>query len=457
MRLMELVGQALPEGQTSWFRFGDAEVLLQQQLRWFPGRRLTALGQWQGRRVVVKAFADSEKGRAEFRRERAALDELAARGVPAPACLQAVQTDEGGLLLMEFLEGETVEQRLAVLPARAPRRELILDLVDCVTSWYGAGVRQTDIHPGNFLQHNGRWHLLDAASCRLGTVSRKAALKNMAMLLAQFDPLDVPAREKLIRVSPLIPDDSDLRRARARRYRHVMKKTLRECTEFVPVNIGRLRGMARRDAWSALAPLLDGDGRGLNQAMASASMLKDGNSATVVALPEPAWVVKRYNLKNRMHGLRRQFGRTRAKNAWLAGYFLRLVGVPTPRPVAYIEERSGPFVGRCWLLNERLEGEGLERQDPGRELPEGVLRGIGELFFLMRRFRLSHGDLKASNLMVGGGVLNVIDLDAMRCHRSEKGMRLAVARDRRRLLRNWPEASLLRSRIDAVSAIKDEA
>ena len=65
------------------------------------------------------------------------------------------------------------------------------------------------------------------------------------------------------------------------------------------------------------------------------------------------------------------------------------------------------------------------------------------------RLRISHGDLKATNLLWHDGRVWLIDLDAMMQHRSDKAFSQAWRRDRARLLRNWPASSLLCQWLDA--------
>ena len=62
--------------------------------------------------------------------------------------------------------------------------------------------------------------------------------------------------------------------------------------------------------------------------------------------------------------------------------------------------------------------------------------------------RISHGDLKGSNLLWQGGHWVLIDLDAMQHHLSAQRFARAYARDRARFLRNWPADSRLYRLLD---------
>ena len=63
--------------------------------------------------------------------------------------------------------------------------------------------------------------------------------------------------------------------------------------------------------------------------------------------------------------------------------------------------------------------------------------------------RISHGDLKATNLLWDQGRIVLIDLDAMVQHRSVRQHARAWQRDRSRLLRNWPQDSVLYQWLEA--------
>jgi tRNA A-37 threonylcarbamoyl transferase component Bud32 len=161
-------------------------------------------------------------------------------------------------------------------------------------------------------------------------------------------------------------------------------------------------------------------------------------------------VIKRYNLKNARHALSRLWRPSRGWHSWREGHRLRLFGIATPAPLALIEERWGPLRGRAWLVTEYCLGDNLLiHLDADREPPAAEGEALRTLFATLHRTRISHGDLKATNLLWDDGALKVIDLDAMRQHRSARPHARAWRRDRARLLRNWPQDSALFRWLDA--------
>ena len=62
--------------------------------------------------------------------------------------------------------------------------------------------------------------------------------------------------------------------------------------------------------------------------------------------------------------------------------------------------------------------------------------------------------MKATNLLWDGERIGLIDLDAMRQHRSAARYRRAGRKDRERFLRNWPDDAALTRALSA--ALRDD-
>jgi tRNA A-37 threonylcarbamoyl transferase component Bud32 len=103
----------------------------------------------------------------------------------------------------------------------------------------------------------------------------------------------------------------------------------------------------------------------------------------------------------------------------------------------------------AYLVTEHLPGPDLieafaPHVDTG-DVPEHQLQALEHLFAELIRERISHGDLKGHNLFWHNGRWALIDLDALQQHGSDSSFTPAHARDRERLLRNWPQGSALRT------------
>ena len=117
--------------------------------------------------------------------------------------------------------------------------------------------------------------------------------------------------------------------------------------------------------------------------------------------------------------------------------------------MALIEERLGPLRRRAFLITEFSPGINLLKHlSPDHPPGEAEAQSLLSIFDALHRMKISHGDLKATNLLWDEGHLSVIDLDGMRQHGSEQGFARAWRRDRARLLANWPASSALYQWLD---------
>jgi len=162
-------------------------------------------------------------------------------------------------------------------------------------------------------------------------------------------------------------------------------------------------------------------------------------------------LVKRYNIKGFAHWLRRCWRPSRAWHSWVEGNRLEFLGIATPTALAMIELRWFGLRMRSYLVTEYAAGEDiLSRFAPylSSAPPEPELLALDQLFDSLRRERISHGDLKGTNVFWEGARWALIDLDAARQHGNDASFARAYVRDRARFLRNWPADSALYRLLD---------
>lgn len=424
-------------------------LILLRTLRVLPGQRLVAEARWEDRPVLAKLYLDGDAAR-HATREAAGQGKLAAAGLPTPALLARRQSADGmAILLTTWLDGAMTlaQERPSARPLQA-----LDDVLELIGRLHAAGLIHSDLHPGNLLQHDGLWYLIDGDAISDAT-TLNARTDNLALFLAQFTGPDAPSAADALPAyrrglgsglaAPEAPAlTSCVERTLATRLQRYMEKTGRDCTRFVAQqNLSRRTLISRTEAdW--LAPLLTDPDHWLEQG----KRLKSGRSATVarVASGGHDCVIKRYNLKNFAHAARRTLRPTRAWHAWQEAHRLTFLGIPTPAALAVVENRFGPLRGRAWLVTAWCEGPSLRelfahREDQTPNTDEAL--ALTELFAALHRHRVTHGDLKASNLLWCDGRFHLIDLDATVQHHSANTYRKAWARDRARLLANWPAGS----------------
>jgi tRNA A-37 threonylcarbamoyl transferase component Bud32 len=432
----------------------DGRLLsLQRVLRVLPGKRLTGIGEIEGRPVLAKFFIAERGAERHWERERRGISALLNHQIQTPQLIAVGSLKDGGhYLLTEFIDGT---QSLAQFEDMR-----VLPVFRMLGLMHAHSLVQEDAHLGNFLLKGDTLYVIDGDSIRTKS-SPLDALRNLALLLAQLPPAqEASARKDLLAAygagNPVsVLDFSLLEReivqARAHRLADYLDKCLRDCSLF-KVNKRHDRFVAvERDESDFLAPIMADPDRWLDGGIS----LKRGRTATLAMIDVGGrkLVIKRYNIKSPWHALSRCWRPSRAWHSWVEGQRLKFLGIPTPRPLAMIEQRLGPLRGRAWLIVEYCAGENLaERMKPyiNAGPPALELQAVRELFGSLAAARISHGDLKATNLLWNDDRLCLIDLDAMHQHEKTASYAKAWRKDRARFLQNWPEGSALRQAIETV-------
>ena len=177
--------------------------------------------------------------------------------------------------------------------------------------------------------------------------------------------------------------------------------------------------------------------------------LKQGDTTTVVRVdaaeaspPGKSWVLKRFNLRGLAHTTTHLLSLSRAARNWACGLHLCSGGIASPRPMAFLEQRLGPFRTQSYVLTEFVPGTRLREFDfkanrSDREL-DVLCQEFARIWHRLGQLRMSHGDMKATNFLVASDHrLWLIDLDGARIHRANAAFRKARNRDWSRFMKNW--------------------
>lgn len=416
---------ALPFRVDVDFGNGGQRVVCSATLRSQPGRRFVAVATIDGRRAVLKAFF-GPRAQRDFAREQRGVAALQAAGLPTPKLLGSGKGGGALVLAFEHVEG------------RQPTADDSAELLALLARLHDRGLRQYDLHLGNFLVCEGRLLAIDGGGIRAERATTRRRTEDAALLLAEFSIGEAPKAQAAALAyqgaeSPKVIDAERLAvaTARARRWRvaREMAKSLRDSTPYVVRRESERKVVvARGDTDPALWAVIADPER----AIASGEAVKRGNTAWVVRVGD--LVVKRYRAKGFWHRLRQRCRGPRARRAWQVGHGLRLVGLPTPRPRALIEcpkARTGEAAAYLVLDHE-----------PGPTLDKCAsaplhMAAMDALFDQWRGMWFSHGDTKASNFIFRDGALRVVDLDAAVFHRFRWRFARRHRRDKARWRRNW--------------------
>ncbi len=420
-------------------------------LRLLPAKRITGEAEIDGRRVLAKIFIAASSER-HFQVELRGVEALLTKGVATPELYAFGALVGGGHLVATVFVSDALS--LAdVASVVSGDRDALRPILAVLARMHRGGIVQRDLHFGNFLRTGDQLLVIDGGAVRVeaAPLSASIAAENLGLLLAQ---LPVNCDEA---VPDLLVDyfaergiggiDADMLQAkidaaRSERLRDYLGKCVRNCSLFaVEQGLTRFSAVLRAEKNRLMPLLFDGD-----HALVGGELLKSGNTCTVVRVwgDTGGVVIKRYNLKSFRHALSRMLRPSRAWHSWREAHRLHLYGIATPRPLALVEERFGPLRRRAWFYADDCPGPSLlEHLACDYEPAPAEAQAIVTLFSTLARLRISHGDLKASNLLWYQGRVWLIDLDAMTQHRSDAAFSKAWQRDRARLLRNWPSGSVL--------------
>ncbi|WP_024691922.1 lipopolysaccharide kinase InaA family protein [Pseudomonas syringae] len=467
MRLSELktAGRTpeLPMSLTLADAAGSAELQLLTLLRVLPGQRYVGAGVWRGRTVLAKLLV-GDKAARHFQRELAGVRLLAEQGLTTPLLLaDGLQDGEGGWLLFEFLEQASslgdAWNAVQHLPPLADEQQAVLgDALSAIARQHAKGLWQEDLHLDNLLRHKGQLYLIDGAGIRAeqaGTpLSRQKVLENLGVFFAQLPRSFEPFTEELLvhyllsnaeHGLPMEALQKQIDKVRSWRLKDFMSKTVRDCSLFSVEDSASVFRAIRREEEPAMLPVLSQADALLDKG----HLYKTGGAASVgrVEINGRPLVIKRYNIKNFSHWLKRFWRPSRAWHSWREGNRLMFLGIATPKPLAVQEKRFLGLRSKAWLVTEFINGPDIiERFAPyveNGDAPEIELLALDRLFAQLIQARISHGDFKGHNLFWHVDRWAMIDLDAMQQHNSQSSFAAAYARDRARFMRNWPTQSAL--------------
>ncbi|PCJ25447.1 MAG: hypothetical protein COA96_07375 [SAR86 cluster bacterium] len=448
---------------------GQDILKIESILRLVPGRRLVALAQWNGKQVIAKLFFHARHFKRNMRRDLEGINQLIQSDIPTPALLmQGLMEDQrGGVLITEYLHHGTP---LAVLfdnaDSETTKDEVMSLAIKLIAQCHQSGICQSDIHLDNFMRWGERVYLLDGGGIvsEEGGLDSKARLQNLALFFAQFSIAGDEKITSLLQIyqnhTSVISDNDNagfheqVKLARRQRLSKFERKLFRSTSAS-----GSERSIRKFCVYdrSIYSPELERFIENPDAYIKPENMLKKGNSSTValVKIDDRDYVLKRYNIKNFWHGLSRSCRPSRAHHSWRNASVLEMLGIGTAHPYLFIEERLfWIFRRRAYFLCERVLGEDLGTQwknanlinEQKENLVQDKFKEVADLFRQlferMSDYRISHGDMKATNFIIRDKQLVVLDLDSMKRHKSLNTFQRSIEADLVRFQKNWINSSL---------------
>lgn len=408
---------------------------------------------WGEQNVVAKVFTQLRVAQAELK----TIETLQEIGIKTPSLLHHgwLAKQPYYVLIFEKLEAANLENERWQLAENA-RSEVLSQIILTLAQLHEVGLR-TELKFEDFLINQTAIYLLSsikfAKNVSKQSLAESFSLKNLGFLLAQLLPVD----------------DIKIENYYSQYIQHRnFVFTLRGLTALKEsINIFRKLKMTKKNKVTApkfvcqrkLNSFLICDENYYSQDMQKllcdpdrfihedkqVIMLKAGDTCTVVKvkIDDRDLVIKRYNIKNFWHGIKRAITPSRAIKCWRSAMRLSPWRLSVAKPIALLEKRFGPFRSTAYYVTEYVPGINLAEYCTVQTPPAAELQQIAEqlrtLFANLDSLHISHGDLKATNILLENGAPILLDLDAMRLHRCKRQWQKAKQRDVNRFMKNWKD------------------
>ena len=442
------------ESESTQIKTDGLELTLEESLRHLPKKRLTCRANWQGSIVIAKFFYGN--GFAKYaRKEQEVLNALLEAGINTPALLKVYQQGDFTVLIIDYIaEAISLLSWLENKPTECQFQSVISETTTLMLACHKAGFDIKDQHLGNFLLRKNQVFIIDAGDIKQlsSSLNNKRSINNIALLYAQFPVTkDDVAYQILVNLltnlnQSILLDEKRwqqllLKQRRWRQKRFIDKKVFRECTAYICKSNSSRFLVAKRDGYTKELEIALSNPDALIE---NGLLLKDGKTATValVEISDQTYVLKRYNIKKPIHSIIRGLKWSRAAVSWRNGLLLEMLGIPTATSYALIEERWGPLRRRSYLLSEYIDAPQAWEVFEGECFTEQEkmtwAKNLYNLFVLLKRSQISHGDLKAQNILCPSSGALFIDLDGMKANQSLQRFTRQFKKDIKRFLLSWP-------------------
>jgi len=298
------------------------------------------------------------------------------------------------------------------------------------------GEREDSLPPGGRGEVLG-FYLLDLHAIRLSSPLAASASRDNLTTLNRWFRLRATrsdrlrfwrayAAERTVKLDPRelerLTDDSNHHFWRSREWRYTSTNRY-----YRRVRSPAASGFAVRD-FDAAALLADPD-----LPFRDGRILKDSRTSTVAlwSVGGRTFVYKRFNLRKRFGAWLNLVRPSSAMRSWCGGQSLCDRQLPTPRPLVVLHRRRFGMPAEGYLLTEYLpDARDLHQMLDAGTRPGELAQSMGRLVRTLHERRLSHRDLKASNVLIdANGAASLIDLvgvtDHKRLPRSRRVQNLA--------------------------------
>lgn len=452
--------EATPHALDAWvLKESDSPLYCDEVIRLIPGKRMVAFGRFNDKKVVIKFFYDGNSAKKDAKRDADGILALIESNVPTPALLYQGNEDKKRIYIIIYERITDADNLLHIWQHKKSIEEcldLLRALIVEIATQHVLGILQKDVHLKNYLVTDKCIYTLDGGQIDRfdRPLDEDRSIEYLCLLLAQFGVGMTTVQENLfkyyaklrgwmLKPSHLKKFKKLLSQKKQERSDNFKKKIFRNSSQFKHIEKVTKNIVYDRQYESS---------EFLNIVLRPEKIftdpntifLKKGRSSTVIKfnVDGKVFVLKRYNIKNGWHRLRRLGRETRATKSWRMSQHLFSEGVKTAKPVALMENKFLGFRGTSYFMMEYVPGNHIgeyfrHMKDSNSENYHRMAKRISMLIENLAELKITHGDLKMTNIIVSDDEPHLIDLDGIKEHTSDKVLHEALKKEIKRFMRNW--------------------
>ena len=421
-------------------------------LRAVKGNRQIFNALWDGRAVIVKIFSKKFFAYHHLKREWRGLNLLRKCRLNAPQPLFFGQTTDRrwAIVTGKIADSSTALEVFNSAEDDQDRFKILVLVCRELAKQNNKGVLQKDLHLGNFLVSEDTVYALDPARIKFfhRPLCRSKSISQLALLSCYLPDEDIELFDKLCKEyfdvrdwrfdetqKALVLKNRD--RHRKEQIKKGLEKCMRTSKKVLKIRTSQHFALFDRSFIDSVNPI-----NFINQIdslMDAGRILKRGNTCYVsaVCFNDRRIVIKRYNDKGFFHSLRHTIKGCRARRCWLYGHRLGMLNIPSPKPLAFIEQKKGVLVRRSYIVTEYVEGQKLydflKNNQPEQQKFLLIKEQLKILMKKLSKYCITHGDLKHTNILVTKNTFVLTDLDSLKFHRFEFIYKIRQSKDIKRL------------------------